>query len=105
MTPPTQVPIPNAYSIPQQPAKGKQKKHAARVSPWRSPYKNGGAAHAFGMFKRILIAALTAVCLAAALLVLYNCTAEVHAPRVARFLAVRAEAPSFRPPIPRLPKI
>ena len=57
------------------------------------------------MFKRILIAALTAVCLAAALLVLYNCTAEVHAPRVARFLAVRAEAPSFRPPIPRLPKI
>lgn len=57
------------------------------------------------MFKRILIAALTAVCLAAALLVLYNCTAEVHAPRVARFLAVHAEAPSFRPPSPRLPKI
>lgn len=38
------------------------------------------------MFKRILVLSLTAVCLAAALLVLYNFTAEKHASRVANFL-------------------
>ena len=38
------------------------------------------------MFKRILVLTLTAVCLAAALLVLYNFTAEKHASRVANFL-------------------
>lgn len=58
------------------------------------------------MFKRILVLTLTAVCLAAALLVLYNFTAEKHASRVANFLyapPARAHILTDPPPEPQEP--
>ena len=50
-----------------------------------------GFAHASGMIKRIVTLSATAVCLAAAMLVLYNFTTLRRAEQAAHFAAVRAE--------------
>ena len=77
---------------------------AAEAKPLCPAHKSGRGAQTVGMFKRFVTMALTAVCLAAALMLVMYFTNDPPAPRVGNFMTAtcigNTDTPE-KPPIPR----